>query len=326
MKKTSKPRKRPQSSVLQVRVMSPRIAWFSFLKILGRSAKYAVVAGIIGAAGWGAWKGIRHAFYENPDFRLQSVDLNENSAIDEFGVYQTANIDPQSNLFALDIEHITKRLKAVPALSAVHVERQLPGTLAVRVVARSPRAWVAEENTPANRKIGGLLVDHDGHTFPCTATQFETAGKLPVLFLPKTDDGGEIASGKVIVQPELARCFRLLDAAAAADAAAVFRIESIRQATSWSLELITRDGLTATFGLGDHERQIANFRAAIDHASRENYSIATINLIPKENVPVTLREGGGAPPPKALPVPEPSPTELRRSRRSRDLDTLLNSR
>lgn len=326
MKKTSKPRKRPQSSVLQVRVMSPRIAWFSFLKILARSAKYAVILGLIGAAGWGAWKGIRHAFYENPDFRLRSVDLNENTAIDEFGVYQTAGIDPQANLFALDIDQITERLKAVPALSAVHVERQLPGTLAVRVIARSPRAWVAEENAPAIRKIGGLLVDHDGHTFPCTATQFETAAKLPILFLPKTEDGGEIASGKVALQPELARCFRLLDTAAAADPDAVSRIESIRQANTWSLELVTRDGLTATFGLGDHDRQIANFRAAIDHASRENYSIATINLIPKENVPVTLREGGAAPPPKALPIPEPSPTEIRRDRRSRDLDTLLNSR
>lgn len=323
MKKTTKPRKHPQSSVLQVRVMSPRIAWFGFLKILGRSAKYAVIAGILGAAGWGAWKGIRHAFYENPDFRLQSVDLNENSAIDEFGVYQTAGIDPQSNLFALDIDHITERLKTVPALSSVHVERRLPGTLAVRVIARTPRAWVAGENDPAIRRVGGLVIDRDGHAFPCTKVQFETAAYLPIILLPKSEEH-EIASGKAVRHPELSRCSRLLDAAADADVAAVSRIESIRQANAWSLELVTREGLTATFGLGDHERQIANFRAAIDHASRENYSIATINLIPKENVPVTLRSA--AAPPKALPVAEPTPTDLRRDRRSRDLDTLLNSR
>ena len=323
MKKTSRPSKRPQSSVLQVRVMSPRIAWFGFLRISGRCMKYAVIAGMVGAAGWGAWKGIRHAFHENPDFRLQTVDLNQNSAIDEFGVYQIADIDPQVNLFTLDIDQVTERLRAVPALSTVQVERRLPGTLHVRVLSRVPCAWVATEGDPFERKPGALLIDHDGHAFPCTTVQFETAANLPVILLPIGGDH-EIASGKTVDHPELARCLRLLDAAVDADPGSIARIESLRQANSWSLVLLTREGLAATFGLGDHERQIANFRAAIDHASRGNYSIATINLIPKINVPVTLR--GTAPPPKALIVPEPTPDDMRRDRRSRDLNTLLNSR
>jgi cell division septal protein FtsQ len=303
--------------------MSPRIAWFGFLRIFGKCMKYALVAGLIGTAGWGAWKGIRHAFHENPDFRLQTVDLNANNAIDEFGVYQVADIDPQVNLFTLDIEQVSERLSALPALSSVKVERRLPGTLHVRVLSRVPRAWAAVETEPFQRKPGGLLIDQDGHAFPCTSVQFETAENLPVILLPGGGDH-ELASGKTVDHPELARCMRLLDAATQADPGSITRIESLRQANSWSLELVTRDGLTATFGLGDHERQIANFRAAIDHASRGNYSIATINLIPKINVPVTLRDS--APPPKAVIIPEPTADDLRRDRRSRDLNTLLNSR
>lgn len=303
--------------------MSPRIAWFSFLKILGKCTKYALIAGVLGTAGWGAWKGIRHAFHENPDFRLRTVDLNENSAIDEFGVYQMADIDPQVNLFTLDIDEVANRLRAVPALSTVQVERRLPGTLHVRVLSRIPSAWAAVEDAPFERKPGGLLIDHDGHAFPCTTVQFETAKNLPVVLLPAGTEHG-IASGKIVDHPELARCLRLLDSAMDADASSVARIESLRQANSWSLELVTRDGLTATFGLGDHERQIANFRAAIDHAGRGNYSIATINLIPKINVPVTLR--GSTTPPKAVLIQEPTPDDVRRDRRSRDLNTLLNSR
>lgn len=322
MKKTSKPRKRPQSSVLQVRVMSPRIAWFSFLKFLGKCSKYAVIAALLGAAGFGAWKGIRHAFYENPDFRLRTVDLNPNNAIDEFGVYQAADIDPLANLFNLDINLISKRLQQVPALSTVHVERRLPGTLYVRVLARTPCAWVATEGDTFGRKAGAMLIDHDGHAFPCTAVQLPGATDLPVILLPAGTH--EIASGRKVAHPELARCLRLLDAAVDADPTSPSRIESLRQANSWSLELVTRDGLTATFGLGDHERQIANFRAAIDHAVQGKYSIATINLIPKVNVPVTLRSA--AEPPKAITLPEPTPADIRRDRRSRDLDTLLNSR
>lgn len=327
MKKTSKPRKRQQTQVLQVRVMSPRIAWFRFLRILGQCLKFSLILGILGAAGWGAWKGVRHAFYENPDFSLRNVELNPNNAIDEFGIYQVGDIDPQANLFSLDLDLITKRLRNVPALSMVHVERRLPGTLYVRVLAREPFAWVSNTENPAERKPGAMLVDHEGYVFPCTTLQFETAARLPIIFLPESHDY-TVSAGKKIEHPEFPRCLRLLDAAFESDSGSLEKIESLRQANSWSLELITRDGVVATFGLGDHERQISNFRAAVDHVARSGQTIATINLIPKVNVPVTLRSASSstAEAPKAIIVPEPNPAEKRHHRRARDLDTLLNSR
>ena len=322
---TSKPRRRPQSNVLQVRVMSPRIAWFGFLKCLGKFAKLAVVLALIGSAGWGAWRGIRHAFYQNPDSRLQVIDLNPNNAIDEIGLVQIAGIDLSANLFALDIPEIKERLSQVPALSSVKVERHRPGTLSVRVVARTPQAWVAcpDEGLAAERKVGGLLVDESGSAFPCTAHQLKTAERLPIILIPA---GGErqIAAGQKLLHKELQRCFRLLETATDMDPEAPQWIESMRQANDWSLVILTRDGVTATFGLGDHQRQINNFRAAIEHVGRNGEAIDTINLIPKENVPVTVRAGGA--PPRAVPVAEPTPTEIRRDRQARDLDTLLNSR
>jgi hypothetical protein len=322
---TSKPRKRPHQSVLQVRVMSPRIAWYGFLKTLGKLTKFAVILAVIGLAGYGIWRGVQRAFYDNPDFRLQVIDLNKNSAIDEFSLVQIADINLSSNLFDLDIDQITERLKTIPALSSVKVERHLPGTLSVHVVARTPRAWVAcpEAGVPATRKVGNLLVDDGGSAFPCTTFQFETAERLPIILLPAREEH-HVVAGKKILHPELQRCFRLLDAACATDPEAIHWIESIQQANAWSLSLVTRDGANATFGLGDHERQIANFRAAVEHMSKTGESIATINLIPKENVPVTVRNE--AAPPRATPVAEPTPTEVHRDRSARDLNTLLNSR
>jgi hypothetical protein len=88
------------------------------------------------------------------------------------------------------------------------------------------------------------------------------------------------------------------------------------------LLLVTREGTSAIFGLGDHDRQIRSLRAAMDHSSQKGYAIDTINLIPKHNIPITLRNE--APAPKAQPVAEPTAGELREDRRSRDLQTLLN--
>ena len=53
--------------------------------------------------GWGVWRGIQHAFYKNPDFRLQVIDLNANPVIDELGVAAAAGIDLTANPSLFDI-------------------------------------------------------------------------------------------------------------------------------------------------------------------------------------------------------------------------------
>ena len=85
---------------------------------------------------------------------------------------------------------------------------------------------------------------------------------------------------------------------------------------------MTRQGTSATFGFGDHDRQIESLRAALDHAGEKGYVIDTINLIPKYNIPITLRGEPAAP--KAVPVAEPSPDDAIKDRRARDLDNLLH--
>jgi hypothetical protein len=67
---------------------------------------------------------------------------------------------------------------------------------------------------------------------------------------------------------------------------------------------------------------VTNLLAARTHAQRRGYTIATINLIPKKNVPITVATDTA--PPKAIRVEEPSPAAIRQDRHARDLNTLLN--
>lgn len=322
-RQTSKHRRHSRSQVLEVRVVSPRIVWFGFLKIVGKLAKIACSLAILGGIGWGCWLGIQQAFYKNPDFRLQVIDLNANPVIDEAGIARAAEINLTGSLFDIDLDDVTAKLSALPAIREAHVERHLPGKLVVRVSPRTPRAWVSCADAGLNdiRRAGALLVDHGGVAYPCPELQLESAMKLPCIQLPSSDEN-PITSGGKISHPELAHCFRLLESACAADPDAIHWIDSVKQVNAWSLLLVTREGTSATFGLGDHERQIASLRAAMDHSSEEGYDIATINLIPKHNIPITLRTE--ATPPRAIPIAEPSVGELREQRRSSDLKTLLN--
>ena len=321
--RTSKPLRRPRSQVLEVRVMSPRIAWFGFLKFAGSLAKLACILAVVTGLGWGVWQGIQRAFYKNPDFRLQVIDLNPNPAIDEQGLAEATGLDLTASLFDIDVDSVTAKLKALPEIADARAERHLPGKLVVRVVPRKPRAWLScpQAGLSETRRAGAMLVDEGAIAYPCPTLQLESAMNLPVIQLPLSESH-PIVAGQRVDHLELAHCFRLLASACETDPEAIHWIESVSQLNEWSLKLVTREGTSATFGLGDHERQIRSLRAAMDHSSQKGYAIDTINLIPKHNIPITLRNEAAAP--RALPVTEPSAGEVREDRRSRDLNALLN--
>ena len=93
MKRKTSNRRLQHRNVLEVRVMSPRIAWFGFLRFFGVLAKLACLAAVLTGIGWGVWRGIEYAFYENPDFSLRAIDLNPNPVIDEPGLVEFLGID-----------------------------------------------------------------------------------------------------------------------------------------------------------------------------------------------------------------------------------------
>lgn len=325
MKRTSKVRKHPRAKVLRVRMMTPRIAWIGLLRLVGRLTRTALVMAALAAVAFGLWRGVQHVIYQNPDFQLGFIDLNPNTAFDEAEIVEIAGIPLFANLFHLDVGEITETLRERPEIVAASVERHLPDTLRIRITERTPAAWIAcpEENLAPARRPGALLVDASGVPYPCPDLQFESAADLPLILLPSVPKK-PIQPGKTPAQPELKRCLRLLATAAKADPQAIALMDTLQQANSWSITLTTRDLTVATLGLGDHDRQIRDLRAALDHARARNYEIATINLIPKKNIPVTTRSEPGHP--RAVPVPEPSPTEVLLDRRARDLDALLNRR
>lgn len=324
-RKTTKHRRHSHQSVLQVRVMSPRIAWFGFLKFAGTVVKIACVLAVLAGIGWGVWRGIQHAFYKNPDFRLQVIDLNANPVIDELGVMKVAGIDltAKPSLFDVNVNDAARKLGELPAITEARVERHLPGTLVVRVVARTPKAWISCPAAGLHevRQAGAILVDSKGVAYPCPEHQAALAAGLPVFELPSSKDH-PIQPGAKIQQPELTHCFELLNSACEADSEAPQWIESISPLNDWSLLLVTRQGTAATFGLGDHRRQIESLRAALDHAGEKGYVIETINLIPKYNIPITVRGGGIAP--RAIPISDSEITDTSETRRARDLSNLLN--
>jgi hypothetical protein len=318
---TSRVSHRRQVIELQAHVMSPRIAWFGLMRYLRKFAKLAFVLALIGGAVWGVRLGIRRGLLENKEFRLQAIELTPNPAIDERDLVRIAGIDINGSLFECDVVEIESRLQNRPELSSAKVRREFPGTLIVEVTARVPHAWIASpaHGIAARDPQQGLLVDRAGVAFTCPRGLYLTASALPVLHL---GPGGEApAAGTKVVHPEFDRLMSLYQVACRELPGAQDWIDSLRQNRKWSLAIVSRDGTEASFGLGDHPRQMANFRAALDHARAKDQQIATIELIPERNLPVLLR---GDDVPRAILIDEPEAVPAPPDRRERDLQKLLN--
>lgn len=272
---------------------------------------------------YGVRQAIEHTFHQNPDFRLQAILLNQNDVYDESKLAEQLDLDLTANIFDFDVAKLQEQLLDNPAVVSARVERQLPGTLAFRIMTRKPVAWISceAEGHTKTRAPDGLLIDHSGFTFPCPELQLQKSVDLPVLVL-SSDPEHPVEIAETLEHPELKHCMQLLNAFRAVYPEDISMIDKIEQKAEWSMNLTTRGGTVATFGLGSHERQLDYLGRALRHAGKKGYVIETINLIPKRNVPITVTENSV--PPRAIPVPEPDSLDDDQSRQARDLNSLLN--
>jgi len=315
---------RKPSSILEVRVSSPRLVWLGFCGILVRAIKLGFLTAVVAAIGWASHQGYKRVVLDNPDFQLRVIDLNDNPVIDERGLVALTGLDLTSNITRVDSAGMTQTLLDQPAITTARIERHLPDTLVVRVTTREPLAWVAMDTSdfPAERTIGGLLIDANFVPYPCPELQFEKNLLLPIIVLKK-DPENPITPGTALRHETLRQCARLLDNAFHLTPELVASLDTLDQPNAWSIRAITRDGTEAIFGLRDHPRQLARLHAALAHAESSSRELATINLIPRENVPITLKSDPA--PPRAIPVEEPiTAADAGRERRKSDLDSLLN--
>lgn len=322
--RTSKTRRhRHHVKVLKSEVMSPRIAWFNFLDFLRSLGKIALILALLLAAAYGIRAAIEHTFHRNPDFQLKAINLNPNDVLDEAELVELLEINLAANIFDFDVDALEAKLLEQPAIASARVGRNLPGTLDFQITTRKPAAWIAcpEKGFPARRSVDSLLVDHDGFAYYCPPGQEEVSQPLPILALSH-DNEHPIQAGKPLTHPQYKQILRLLKTFVSQCPDGLPMVESISQANEWSLELKTRGGTIATFGLGDHDRQITYLGRALDHAQRKGYEIATINLIPRRNVPITVNANTA--PPRAITVDLEALEETPARSQDKDLRTLLN--
>ena len=294
-RRTSSCTRKSRERMLALKVSSPRIMVFDFLKFGSRFLKLGIAMLVMLCVGFGLSYGWQKLFVENDEFLVQNVSLKtmdgeDTAFLNHARLVEQTKFDPAATIFSIDTDELEESLLALPEITVAKISRRLPGVLKVEVKERKPLAWVACRSLGIQERDrnSGLLVDVDGVLFPCASEAlWDYADRLPVMMVPSANPS-EIIEGEVLTHKGLIYALELVKRAeknlTGQDALAWIVVKD-----EIMLEMKTLGGVKATMSYYEQDRQVENFVRLIAHAEDQGKSLTEVNLIPRRFVPVHYR-------------------------------------
>lgn len=263
-------------------------------KLLLHGCEALFVAGLLVVAWFGVNLFIEHFFTKNKTYEVRVVEVNADGVMTREEVLAKTGIREGLNIFSLNLESAQAALASIPEVQAARVERKLPDTVTIQLEARRPVAWVAPHDTgtdPAAMETSGLV---DAKGIMMKPQGYETAhARLPVIYGVPTE---QWRAGDKVDLPELLAALQLFDLAAGrSDPEVTLRAADIGK--GWCITAWSDPQTRLTFGLEDLPAQLDRLQLIMRHVGQTSRRIATANLIPERNTPVTFI--GEAPPAEA---------------------------
>jgi cell division septal protein FtsQ len=279
-----------RSPIVNYRVITKKTLLFGSYRIAIKGTFYALCLALTAWVFHFGYTKFLHAYHSNPDYQLRQVLLNENSAMNENELAQIVQIPLDGSIMAMDIAKMEKTLASRPEIISASVKREQRGILQVELKVRQPIAWVEclPKNFIAKKLEQGHLIDDQGILYPCPALQFDAAQALPVIVMAR-EEVDELVIGKKVETKSMRRALQLLAIAQAARQDAPSWVARIAPYRSWGIVLTTNEGIEATFGLDEQNRQMSDLLVALRHAKSLGQQLKSINLIPRKNLPVVLQ-------------------------------------
>ena len=262
---------------------------------------------------WAAWTalaavvvigcivGWQRLFWNNPDYALKHIHVVTGGSLTREQAIQAANLQPGRNIYSYKVGAAREALRKLPQVASVEVTRYFPNRIDVNVTERKPVAWVSSKATETAAKSDrAYLMDEHGIVFQPKRTLNEY-GPMPVIGGVEMEDielGNAIRKAEIVAALEVLR--RVRDSGN-------FKVMSIDVTKGYSFIVTNQRKSQFTFGLDDIPEQLSRLDTIQAEAAQIGQDIATANLIPKRNIPVTFMVPAPPEPPDN-DTPEPSRT------------------
>ena len=279
-------RQRRQQHLLDVKVRSRRATQHRIRSAMGMFWKLSLLA-ILCVAGYvGAREGVRRLVFENPDYHVQTIELQTDGTLQREQVLKAADLHEGANIFSVNLARMRDRIQQLPQADEVEIVRKLPSEIDIRVVERKPVAWITSETeiTDPFASDTAFLVGARGVLMKQKKLLPEYLG-LPLIV---GCSGESLEAGKTLESPEAKTALELLRLTESSFLQTRFQIREIDISKSYGLLVTDKNRSRVMFGLNDLEEQLRRLQVFLDYCDNTKQELETLNLVAQRNIPVTF--------------------------------------
>ncbi|MFZ4765059.1 MAG: cell division protein FtsQ/DivIB [Roseimicrobium sp.] len=231
---------------------------------------------------------VRDAFVENDRFILKHFSVTTEGELSEADIIAACGVRKGVNLLGVSLVEVRDRLQALPQVRSAKVSRGYPGLLFMNVEQQRPVAWLEcpEQRLKAKVPGAGCLIDEQGAVLPAGEVTYALE-RLPCICVKKL--GGLVPGAPVKDSPEIRAALDLLLAHDASSLRAVAPIKSVDASRGYVMEVTFESSLQVKFPDRDFAAQMRRLQGLLDEAAKQQWAIASVNLLVEKHVPITLR-------------------------------------
>jgi cell division protein FtsQ len=309
-RRLSTTRQRRQQHLLDVKVRARRASARRLQKGFFVLSLLIILLSLIGAGVFGAQRLLNSLFFTNPDYAIHSVEVSSDGELGREVVLRAAQIDEGSNIFSINLSAVEDRLRALPQVEEVNVQRVLPDKLMIVIQERRPIAWIAsaDANKSGFNYDTAYLLDRRGIALKPKGSAPEYMA-LPIIIgvdLSNVTVGQPIDREPVKAALELIRdCPEVLQSR--------FQIATIDISKEYSLVVTDKQRSVVMFGPEDLIGQLRRLAMLISYCERTSKDLQSANLMAERNIPVVFNEPAvpsASPQPAAQPTASPQPQPI----------------
>ncbi|MFL6583128.1 MAG: cell division protein FtsQ/DivIB [Chthoniobacterales bacterium] len=282
----SNTRVRRRQHLLDVKVRSHKATRHRNRRIIVFVSKIALALAVCAGVAAGVRFGAKRLFFENPDYRLSTVDVQTDGTLQREQVLKAANLADGINIFSVNLARVHDDLQQLPQVDEVQVVRKMPSEIDIVITERKPIAWITadkELNDPFASE-GAFLIDARGVLMKQKKLLPEYLG-LPLITGCSSES---LEPGKTVASFEARAALELLRLSTRSFMQTRFQIREIDVSKGYCLTVSDKTHARVTFAFDNLEAQLQRLEQFLVWADDSQHEIETVNLLVQRNVPVTF--------------------------------------
>jgi cell division protein FtsQ len=282
----SNTRIRRRQHLLDVKVRSHKATQHRNRRVLVVVSKVMLALAVCAGAVVGVRIAARRLFFENPDYRLSSIEVQTDGTLQREQVLKAANLRDGVNIFGVNLGRVHDDLQTLPQVDDVQVMRKMPNEIDITISERKPIAWItaAKQLDDPFSAENAFLIDARGVLMKQKKLLPEYLG-LPLITGCSSES---LEPGKIVGSFEAKAALELLRLSTRSFMQTRFQIREIDISKGYCLIVSDKTHARVTFGFDNLEQQVMRLEQFLVWADDSKREIEAVNLLVQRNVPVTF--------------------------------------